>query len=192
MSVLIRLSAAYDIPLPELLALAGRADFGTVGEHGGLEDHEGHETWTMAVWLPRGREGEACERMNAHGLEVYRIWQAQERRNGAGRGSGRSGCSSVRPPYQRRKSTMTMLSLVPWHGAAVVAAARTSSDGRGVRARFRCLPTPDACWLAMRFSLGGRRCREGVEDWYDLPVFGDGPGGCRRGKLVASHLFGGT
>ena len=75
-SVLIRLSAAYDIPLPELLALAGRADFGTVGEDGGLEDHEGHEMWTMAVWLPRGREGEACEWMNAHGLEVYRIWQA--------------------------------------------------------------------------------------------------------------------
>ena len=41
---------------------------------------------------------------------------------------------------------MTMLSLVPLHCAAVVAAARTSSDGRGVRARFRC-------WLAMRFSL---------------------------------------
>ena len=52
-SILIRLSAASGIPLPELLALACRADFGTVGEDGGLEDHEGHEMSTMAVWLPR-------------------------------------------------------------------------------------------------------------------------------------------
>lgn len=77
-TVLIRLGAAYGIPLPELLALSGRADFGTVGADGRLEDHEGHDMWTMAVWLPRGREGEAAEWMSAHGLEVYRMWQPEE------------------------------------------------------------------------------------------------------------------
>jgi transcriptional regulator with XRE-family HTH domain len=74
-SPLIRLSAAYGIPLAELLALAGRADFGEAGADGRLADHEGHDMWTMAVWLPRGREAEAAEWMTAHGLEVYRMWQ---------------------------------------------------------------------------------------------------------------------
>lgn len=82
--VLIRLSAAYSIPLAELLALAGRADFGAIGEDGGLEDHEGHEMWTMAVWVPRGREAEAAQWMTTHGLEVYRMWQPEEMARRAG------------------------------------------------------------------------------------------------------------
>lgn len=76
-SPLIRLSAAYGIGLAELLALAGRADFGEVDAEGRLADSGGHDLWRMAVWLPRGREGEACEWMAAHGLAVYRIWQPE-------------------------------------------------------------------------------------------------------------------
>ena len=76
--VLIRLSAAYGIPLAELLGLAGRADFGTIGEDGRLEDYQGHELWHMSVYLPEGREGEAVAWMAAHGLEVYRMDQVSD------------------------------------------------------------------------------------------------------------------
>lgn len=78
LSVLIRLGAAYSIPLAELLVLVGRADFGTVGEDGRLEDYEGHDLWHMSVYLPEGREGEAAEWMAAHGLEVYRMQKVSE------------------------------------------------------------------------------------------------------------------
>ena len=71
--MLIRLGAAYDLPLTELLTLAGRADFGTIGEDGRLEDYEGHDLWHMSVYLPEGREGEVAGWMAAHGLEVYRM-----------------------------------------------------------------------------------------------------------------------
>lgn len=77
-SPLIRLSAAYGVPLAELVALAGRADFGDINGDGRLASKEDHDLWTMAVWLPKGRETEACEWMTAHGLEVYRIWQPEE------------------------------------------------------------------------------------------------------------------
>lgn len=76
--VLIRLGAAYDLPLTELLALAGHADFGTIGEDGRLEDYEGHNLWHMSVYLPEGREGEAAGWMAAHGLEVYRMQKVSE------------------------------------------------------------------------------------------------------------------
>lgn len=76
--VLIRLAAVYEIPLPELLALAGRADFGTVGGDGRLADHEGHDLWHMAVYLPAGREAEVAEWMAAHGIEVYRMYRPAE------------------------------------------------------------------------------------------------------------------
>jgi transcriptional regulator with XRE-family HTH domain len=79
-AILVRLSAAYGLPLAELLTLAGHVAFGEIGEDGHLADSGGHELWTMAVYLPRGREGEACEWMNAHGLEVYRIWQPEQMR----------------------------------------------------------------------------------------------------------------
>lgn len=77
-AVLIRLSAAYDVPLAELLALAGHASFGTLDENGDLADSAGHDMWTMAVWLPNGREGEVVDWMAAHGLKVYRLWQPDE------------------------------------------------------------------------------------------------------------------
>lgn len=73
MTVLGRLAVAYGIPLAELLALSGLADFGTVGEDGRLADYEGHSLWHMSVYLPDGREGEAAAWMTAHGLEVYRM-----------------------------------------------------------------------------------------------------------------------
>ena len=78
LSVLIRLGAAYSLPLTELLALAGRADFGTVSEDGRLADYEGHDLWHMSVYLPEGREGEAVAWMQAHGLEVYRMQKVSE------------------------------------------------------------------------------------------------------------------
>ena len=77
-AVLVRLAAAYDIPLTELLTLAGHVSFGTIGDDGHLEDYDDHDMWTMAVWLPKGREGEAAEWMAAHGIEVYRMWQPDE------------------------------------------------------------------------------------------------------------------
>lgn len=52
---------------------------------------------------------------------------------------------------------MTVLRCVPCRAAAVVAAARTSSGGRGVKARLRC-----GCWLAMRFILAVPLGSEGV------------------------------
>ncbi len=78
MAVLTRLAVAYGVPLHELVALAGRADFGTVGEDGRLADHEGHDLWRMSVYLPVGREGEAAAWMTAHGIEVYRMQKASE------------------------------------------------------------------------------------------------------------------
>jgi transcriptional regulator with XRE-family HTH domain len=82
LTVLIRLGAAYGIPLTELLALAGRADFGVAGEDGRLEDHEGHDLWRMSVYLPEGREAEAAAWMAAHGLEVYRMQRVSEMMRG--------------------------------------------------------------------------------------------------------------
>jgi transcriptional regulator with XRE-family HTH domain len=71
--VLIRLAGAYGISLAELVAVAGHADFGVIGEDGRLKDYEGHDLWHMSVYLPEGREGEAAAWMAAHGLEVYRM-----------------------------------------------------------------------------------------------------------------------
>jgi transcriptional regulator with XRE-family HTH domain len=74
--VLIRLATAYEIPLADLLALAGHASFGTLDENGRLTgNRERYDMWTIAAWLPRGREAEAAEWMAAHGIEVYRMWQ---------------------------------------------------------------------------------------------------------------------
>ena len=78
MTVLGRLAVVYGIPLAELLALSGIADFGTVGEDGRLADYEGHDLWHMSVYLPTGREGEAVAWMTAHGLEVYRMQKVDE------------------------------------------------------------------------------------------------------------------
>ncbi len=78
MSVLTRLAVAYGVPLHELVAITGRADFGTVGEDGRLADYEGHDLWHMSVYLPEGREGEAVAWMQAHGLEVYRMVKVED------------------------------------------------------------------------------------------------------------------
>ena len=76
--LLIRLASAYEIPLPEVLALAGHADFGTLDQDGRLiEDRDRYDMWTIAAWLPKGREAEVAEWMAAHGIEVYRMWQPQ-------------------------------------------------------------------------------------------------------------------
>jgi transcriptional regulator with XRE-family HTH domain len=75
--VLIRLAAAYEIQLAELLALAGHADFGTISENGHLDDYANHELWHVVAYVPRGREGEVCEFLAAHGIEVYRMYQNQ-------------------------------------------------------------------------------------------------------------------
>lgn len=74
-AVLIRLATAYEVPLSGLLAMAGHASFGTLDEHGHLEDSGGHDLWLISAWLPRGREAEVAEWMAAHGIEVYRMWQ---------------------------------------------------------------------------------------------------------------------
>jgi transcriptional regulator with XRE-family HTH domain len=78
MGVLTRLAVAYGVPLCELVALGGRADFGVIGEDGRLADYEGHDLWHMSVYLPEGREGEAAAWMAAHGLEVYRMQKVSE------------------------------------------------------------------------------------------------------------------
>jgi transcriptional regulator with XRE-family HTH domain len=80
-ATLIPLAAAYDVPLADLLVLAGHASFGTLDEHGHLEDYGTHDLWQIAAWLPRGREGEAVEWMAAHGIEVYRMWQPGRERS---------------------------------------------------------------------------------------------------------------
>lgn len=74
-ALLVRLSAAYGIPLPPLLVMAGHASFGILDEHGHLEDPGGHDLWQIAAWLPKGREAEVAEWLAAHGIEVYRMWQ---------------------------------------------------------------------------------------------------------------------
>ena len=84
MGVLTRLAVAYDIPLYELVALGGRADFGMIGEDGRLASYEGHDLWHMSVYLPEGREGEAAAWMAAHGLEVYRMQKVSELARGGG------------------------------------------------------------------------------------------------------------
>jgi transcriptional regulator with XRE-family HTH domain len=78
MGALTRLAVAYGIPLHELVAVAGCADFGAVGEDGRLADYEGHDLWHMSVYLPEGREAEAAAWMAAHGLEVYRMAKVSE------------------------------------------------------------------------------------------------------------------
>ena len=79
-AVLVRLAAAYEMPLAELLTLAGHASFGDLGEDGRLADYENHELWHVVAYLPRGREGEVAEWMAAHGIEVYRMYQSQAAR----------------------------------------------------------------------------------------------------------------
>jgi transcriptional regulator with XRE-family HTH domain len=72
--VLIRLATAYGAPLAELLTLAGHVSFGEVDEDGRPGDTSNHELYQMSVWVPRGREAEFVEWLNAHGVAVYRMW----------------------------------------------------------------------------------------------------------------------
>jgi len=60
-------------------ALLQRADqFGELDHEGRLTpDAEGHDMWTIAAWLPKGREEEFAEFLAEHGVEVYRMWQAK-------------------------------------------------------------------------------------------------------------------
>jgi hypothetical protein len=52
------------------------ARFGELDEDGHLTpDAEGHDMWTIAAWLPKGRESEVADFLAAHGIEVYRMWQ---------------------------------------------------------------------------------------------------------------------
>jgi hypothetical protein len=60
------------------LARRDRADqFGELDHRGHLTpDTERHDMWTIAAWLPKGREAEVAEFLAEHGIEVYRMWQA--------------------------------------------------------------------------------------------------------------------
>jgi hypothetical protein len=59
-------------------AAASATRFGDLDEDGHLTpDAEGHDMWTIAAWLPKGREAEVAEFLASHGIEVYRIWQAK-------------------------------------------------------------------------------------------------------------------
>lgn len=50
--------------------------FGELDHRGHLTpDAEGHDMWTIAAWLPKGREAEFAEFLAEHGVEVYRMWQ---------------------------------------------------------------------------------------------------------------------
>lgn len=52
--------------------------FGELDADGHLTpDAEGHDMWTIAAWLPKGRESEVAEFLAEHGIEVYRMWQAK-------------------------------------------------------------------------------------------------------------------
>jgi hypothetical protein len=54
------------------------ARFGELDEDGHLTpDAGGHDMWTVAAWLPKGREAEVAEFLAGHGIEVYRMWQAR-------------------------------------------------------------------------------------------------------------------
>jgi histidine triad (HIT) family protein len=61
--------------------------FGELDEHMRLVDASGHDMWHLAAWLPNGREDEVAEWMAAHGISVYRMYQAagmlKARREGA-------------------------------------------------------------------------------------------------------------
>jgi hypothetical protein len=69
-------------PVDETIARARsrQADqFGTLDHRGHLTpDAEGHDMWTIAAWLPKGREAEVAEFLAEHGVEVYRMWQAAD------------------------------------------------------------------------------------------------------------------
>lgn len=50
--------------------------FGELDHEGHLiPDYEQHDMWTIAAWLPKGREEEVAEFLAEHGIEVYRMWQ---------------------------------------------------------------------------------------------------------------------
>jgi hypothetical protein len=59
-------------------AEAAKTRFGELDADGHLTpDCEAHDMWTIAAWLPKGREGEVAEFLAGHGIEVYRMWQAR-------------------------------------------------------------------------------------------------------------------
>lgn len=68
------------LPLPWTGQEDRQPAFGELDEHMRLIDASGHDLWQMAAWLPKDREGDVCEWMAAHGIEVYRMWQARETR----------------------------------------------------------------------------------------------------------------
>lgn len=67
-----------NLPLPWTGQEHREPVFGQLDEHMHLTDNSAHDLWRIAAWLPEGREGEVCEWMAAHGIEVYRMWQARE------------------------------------------------------------------------------------------------------------------
>jgi hypothetical protein len=57
--------------------------FGELDEDGHLiPDAEGHDMWTIAAWLPKGREAEVAGFLAGRGIEVCRMWQPQPDREG--------------------------------------------------------------------------------------------------------------
>jgi len=61
-------------PVIQLLADAYEAEPSGTGNDGE------RDMWTIAAWLPRGREAEVAGILAARGIEVYRMWQPAAKR----------------------------------------------------------------------------------------------------------------
>lgn len=52
------------------------SSFGELGEDGHvIDDNDSYDMWTIAAYLPRGREAEVAAFLAEHGIEVYRMWK---------------------------------------------------------------------------------------------------------------------
>jgi hypothetical protein len=50
--------------------------FGELDENGHVIDtSDSYDMWTIAAYLPRGREAEVAAFLAEHGIEVYRMWK---------------------------------------------------------------------------------------------------------------------
>jgi hypothetical protein len=50
--------------------------FGELDKDGHVIDpRDSYDMWTIAAYLPRGREAEVAAFLAEHGIEVYRMWK---------------------------------------------------------------------------------------------------------------------
>lgn len=59
-------------------ALAGQPDtemFGILDDTGQLRELDGYLLWSMAAYLPEGRESDVAAFLARHGISVYRMWR---------------------------------------------------------------------------------------------------------------------